>query len=231
MFLWQLSSPDSFFLDLLATLAGQTSRYLLCEPCTDEKTEWEAAVQMPLLPTSVQAPIGLQISAHVGSVGAKKRSHSLGESLRREGKGLEKPGWHSGAWAEARDHLRQVGLGNSVPGLFPSILLLGASFYPKASLPVDPLNWDRSEGWSINASTFRLPESAWNRHSLVCACCSQTMSLQMPWTVTHCCTLPPSTVPFHPLYSLPLLSLSCLSPSFVPFLSPWDRFCFCREQR
>lgn len=87
----------------------------------------------------------------------QKRSHSLGESLQREGKGLESPGWHSCSRVEARDHLRQVGLGNSVPGLFPSILLLGASFYPKASLPVYLLNWDRSEWRPINASTLRLP--------------------------------------------------------------------------
>lgn len=203
----------------------------MCEPRTAEKTEWEAAVQMPLFPSSVHAPIGLQISAHVGSGGAKKRSHSLGESLQREGKGLERPGWHSGTWAEARDHLRQVGLGNSVPGLFPSILLMGASIYPKASLPVYLLNWDRSERQPINASTLRLPHSAWNRHSLVCACCSQTISLQMPCAVTHCCTLSPCTVPSHPLYSLPLLSLCCLSPSLVPFLSLWDPSRSCREQR
>lgn len=161
----------------------------------------------------------------------QKRSHSLGESLQRKEKGPERPGWHSCTWAEAKDHLRQVGLGNSVSGLFPSILLLGASFYPKASLPVFLLNWDRSEGRPINASTLRLSHSAWNRHSLVCVYCSQTMSLQMPWAVTHCCTLSPSTVPFYPLYSLPLLSLSCLSPSLVPFLSPWDPSCSCREQR
>lgn len=142
----------------------------MCEPRTDKKTEWEAAVQTPLFPTSVHTPRGLQISAHVNHGGDKRDPTVWVSPPQKEGKGLERPGWHSCTWAEAKDHLRQVGLGNSVPGLFPSILLLGASFYPKASLPVYLLNWDRSEGQPINASTLRLPTTQCLEQTQPCLC-------------------------------------------------------------